>query len=68
MRAAYTRRAAEYADVLGSMTSVHPSDVQLVTSWADRITGPAIDAGCGPGHWTAHLAARGLDILSLIHI
>lgn len=62
MRAAYTRRAAEYADVLGSMTSVHPSDVQLVTSWADRITGPAIDAGCGPGHWTAHLAARGLDI------
>jgi SAM-dependent methyltransferase len=59
---AYTDRAAEYADVLGSMASVHPSDVQLVTSWGDRITGPAIDAGCGPGHWTAHLAARGLDI------
>jgi SAM-dependent methyltransferase len=59
---AYTDRAAEYADVLGSMASVHPSDAQLVTSWGDRITGPAIDAGCGPGHWTAHLAARGLDI------
>jgi SAM-dependent methyltransferase len=60
--AAYARSASEYTAQLGSMTSVHPADLQLVTEWADRLTGPVIDAGCGPGHWTGHLAARGLDI------
>lgn len=62
VRDAYARRSAEYAKLLGTMASVHPSDRQLVTSWADRITGPALDAGCGPGHWTAYLASRGLDV------
>ncbi|POH62612.1 hypothetical protein C3B61_17385 [Cryobacterium zongtaii] len=49
---AYALRATEYAEQLGSMTSVHPLDLQLVTGWADRLDGPVIDAGCGPGHWT----------------
>ena len=48
------------------MTAVHPSDVQLVTTWAEQIDGPLLDAGCGPGHWTGYLAksvsdARGVD-------
>ena len=60
--AAYARRAAEYAEHLGPMTSVHPADLQLVTGWADRLDGPVIDAGCGPGHWTGYLAARGVNI------
>jgi len=60
--AAYTRRAAEYTEKLGSMTSVHPLDLQLVTGWADRLHGPVIDAGCGPGHWTGHLAERGVEV------
>lgn len=59
---AYGRRAAEYTDLLGSMTAVHPSDRQLVESWADAVTGRALDGGCGPGHWTSHLAGRGLDV------
>ncbi|MFD3443263.1 class I SAM-dependent methyltransferase [Microbacteriaceae bacterium 4G12] len=42
------------------MTTVHPSDLHLVTEWADGIDGPVLDAGCGPGHWTAHLAERGV--------
>lgn len=62
VRDAYGRRSADYANLLGTMTSVHPSDRRLVTSWADRIIGPALDAGCGPGHCTAYLASRGLDI------
>ncbi|OII39385.1 class I SAM-dependent methyltransferase [Plantibacter sp. MMLR14_011] len=62
VRDAYARRSAEYVKLLGTMASVHPSDRQLVTSWADRIIGPALDAGCGPGHWTAYLTSRGLDI------
>jgi len=56
----YSRRAAEYIEQLGSMSTVHPSDVQLVTTWAEGVDGPVLDAGCGPGQWTAHLAGRGV--------
>lgn len=59
---AYARRAAEYAELLGSMGAVHPSDRQLVDTWAAAVSGPAIDAGCGPGHWTDHLHRQGLDV------
>ncbi|ANP73565.1 class I SAM-dependent methyltransferase [Cryobacterium arcticum] len=60
--AAYTRRALEYSERLGSMTSVHMLDLHVVTEWAERLDGPLIDAGCGPGQWTGHLAARGVDV------
>ena len=59
---AYTTRAAEYIALLGSMAAVHPSDRALVDAWAAKLHGPVVDAGCGPGHWTAHLAARRLDV------
>jgi len=59
---AYSRRAEEYIDVLGSVDAMHPSDRQLIESWGDSVDGPALDAGCGPGHWTSHLARRRLDI------
>lgn len=62
VRTAYANRAAEYAELLGTMASVHPSDVQLVSAWSDRVDGPIIDAGCGPGHWTGYLASRGHQV------
>jgi len=61
VQASYALRAEEYTEQLGSMTSVHPSDVQLVQSWAASVDGPLLDAGCGPGHWTAFLAGSGID-------
>ncbi|MFF1879756.1 class I SAM-dependent methyltransferase [Leifsonia sp. NPDC058230] len=65
---AYSRRAAEYIELFGSMSAVHPSDRQLVTTWASGIKGSVIDAGCGPGQWTNFLAelglpARGTDLV-----
>lgn len=60
-KTSYSRRAAEYAENLGSMSSVHSADAHLVTAWADQLRGPLLDAGCGPGHWTAHLTAHGSD-------
>jgi SAM-dependent methyltransferase len=60
--AAYAARAAEYVEVVGSMTAVHPSDRHLVETWAAAASGPILDAGCGPGHWTHHLHQRGVDI------
>ncbi|MCU1479438.1 MAG: class SAM-dependent methyltransferase [Subtercola sp.] len=59
-RAAYSSRAAEYIDLLGSMSSVHPSDLQIVSAWANEVDGDIIDAGCGPGHWTNFLTQRGM--------
>lgn len=59
---AYSRRAAEYTDLLGSMSSVHASDRQLIDSWLETLTGPVLDAGCGPGHWTDHIASRGFAV------
>jgi len=61
-RAAYSHRAAEYIELLGSMTVMHPSDIQLISTWADGVDGEIIDAGCGPGHWTNFLAERGHDV------
>lgn len=50
------------------MSAVHPSDRQIIESWAAQIEGDVLDAGCGPGHWTNHLnelgiRARGIDLV-----
>lgn len=58
---AYSARADEYTDLLGSMSAVHPSDRQLIDSWAKGLRGSVLDAGCGPGHWTNYVAGLGLD-------
>lgn len=60
VREAYSARSREYVDLFGSMTSTHPSDRALVSSWAATMTGPVLDAGCGPGQWTHFLAGCGL--------
>lgn len=60
-RAAYSRSATEYIDLLGSMTSVHSSDLQIVSTWANDVEGDLIDVGCGPGHWTNFLTQQGLS-------
>jgi SAM-dependent methyltransferase len=60
--ASYSRRADEYAEHFGSMASVHPSDLSLVTAWAEEVRGPLLDAGCGPGQWSGYLARRGADV------
>ena len=60
---AYSQRAEEYTELLGSMSAVHPSDRTLVATWADCVEGDVIDAGSGPGHWTDFL--RELEITAL---
>lgn len=59
---AYDARADEYIAALGSMDAVHPVDRSIVDAWAASVTGPVLDAGCGPGHWTAHLTGQDLDV------
>lgn len=63
--AAYSARADEYAALLGSMDTVHPEDRALVDAWAADRDGLLLDAGCGPGHWTAHLARQGNRVIGI---
>lgn len=41
---------------------MHHADRSLIETWAAATSGRLLDAGCGPGHWTDHLAHRGADI------
>lgn len=62
VREDYSARAAEYAELLGDIEQMDEIDRQRIGIWADGIAGRVLDAGCGPGHWTAFLADRGRDI------
>lgn len=57
----YSVRSREYIDLVGSIGSTHPSDRVLVESWAGTLHGQVLDAGCGPGQWTAFLSECGLS-------
>lgn len=62
VRAAYGVSAAEYTELLGSVEDMRDLDRQHIDRWASRVTGPILDAGCGPGHWTDFLHRQGADI------
>lgn len=62
VREEYSARAAEYSAVLGDIEQMDGIDRQRIGIWADGIDGRLLDAGCGPGHWTAFLADRGRDV------
>lgn len=59
---AYESRATEYIEVLGSIEAMSPVDQVAIEEWFRGIDGRIVDAGCGPGHWTAHLRGLGADI------
>jgi SAM-dependent methyltransferase len=62
VRRAYAARADEYIALLGSVAAMPPEDRELIAAWSQDIAGPVIDAGCGPGHWTAFLHDRGVAV------
>ncbi len=66
VRATYAAVAADYADELAS--ELH--DLAFERWLLDRVAAeararPVVDAGCGPGHVTAYLAAAGADACGL---
>ncbi|MGN7862314.1 class I SAM-dependent methyltransferase [Microbacterium sp. 22303] len=57
--AAYDARAAEYIALIGSIDQMERADVAMIGRWRDETAGGLLDAGCGPGLWTAFLAEPG---------
>ena len=60
--AAYDARAAEYVAALGAVEQMDARDAAVIARWRDDTEGALLDAGCGPGHWTAFLAERGREV------
>lgn len=63
--AAYDARAEEYAALLGSTGRLPAADAALIERWREATPGPLVDAGCGPGQWTALLARGGREVVGV---
>lgn len=64
---AYDGRAEEYVSVGGSLEQMDEQDRAVIAHWRDATVGALLDAGCGPGHWTAflhdgHRTVSGVDL------
>ncbi|MFG3437842.1 class I SAM-dependent methyltransferase [Nonomuraea sp. NPDC047897] len=68
-RSAYDARAAEYSELFREYLVDQPLDRALIDTFADLVeatgAGPIADLGCGPGHYTAYLHARGLPVFGI---
>ncbi|MBR8745422.1 class I SAM-dependent methyltransferase [Nocardiopsis sp. MG754419] len=63
---AYDEVVEAYAPLAASVFAADHLHRAMVDAFADLVLssggGPVLDAGCGPGHITAHLAGRGLAV------
>ncbi|MEO3887015.1 class I SAM-dependent methyltransferase [Nonomuraea sp. B5E05] len=68
-RSAYDARAAEYSEIFRDPLAGQPLDRALIDTFADLVkatgTESIADLGCGPGHYTAYLHARGLNAFGI---
>ncbi|GAA3693731.1 class I SAM-dependent methyltransferase [Nonomuraea antimicrobica] len=65
LAAAYDAVAARYAECIPGRYHETPLHHAMIPAFAAMVLagggGPVADAGCGPGHVTAHLSALGVD-------
>jgi SAM-dependent methyltransferase len=60
-RRSYDAVAGTYATLFGDELSGKPMDRALLAAFAETVSGPVADLGCGPGHVTAHLRRLGCE-------
>ncbi|MGW5746853.1 class I SAM-dependent methyltransferase [Amycolatopsis sp. NPDC003861] len=59
--ASYDTVASSYAEFVSDALEKQPYLKAALTLFATQVDGPAVDVGCGPGHFTAYLASLGVD-------
>jgi SAM-dependent methyltransferase len=60
-RRSYDAVAETYAELFGDELAGKPLDRALLAAFAETVSGPVADLGCGPGHVTAHLHRLGCE-------
>ena len=65
VRQAYASVVDRYAEMFDRPLPETPADRALVERHLVGLDGPVLDAGCGPGHWTAYLHAAGAQVSGL---
>jgi SAM-dependent methyltransferase len=65
--AAYDAMAVRYAEFAREVWDASPLDNAALAAFVDHVRGAGLvaDLGCGPGHLTAHLRDRGLDVFGV---
>lgn len=64
-RRSYDAVAATYARLFGDELAGKPLDRALLTAFAETVSGPVADLGCGPGHVTAYLYGLGCQAFGI---
>lgn len=61
--AAYGEQAGLYVDMIEANLAEPGDERALIERWSAPLpAGRVLDAGCGPGHWSALLHARGCEV------
>ena len=61
-RAGYDTMAADYAQQFAGELASKPWDRAMLAAFAEVVSGPVADVGCGPGAHTAYLKGLGVDV------
>jgi SAM-dependent methyltransferase len=62
VRDAYSSMSRQYISLFDGDWKDHEDDTALVRRHLTGLSGPVLDLGCGPGHWTAYLHSLGADV------
>lgn len=62
VRDAYSLVSGQYIGLFGGSVSGHDDEATFIRRHLTGISGPVLDLGCGPGHWTAYLHSLGAHV------
>ena len=65
VRDAYSSKAQQYIDLVDGRWPDDEEDTTLVRRHLTGLTGPVLDLGCGPGHWTALLQSWAAQVTGI---